>query len=242
MRRHLFDVIIRLTLLFFWGLFGVLVLFILKISFKNHKHTIIQLWSKCLVKIAGIKIIKHGNELNGGKILFVSNHVSLFDIPIIHSIIEANFISKAEVNNWPLIGFLSRNAGTHFINRQNVNKSLINSMLSIEQLLSNGERLILFPEGTTSLNNSIKNFNSFFFQSAINSESRIQGMKITYFFNKNIYNDIAYVENVSFFDVVKASVMIKGIEAKIEFFPYILAKDFTRKTLAKKLFNIVSES
>ena len=42
-------------------------------------------------------------------------------------------------------------------------KSLINSMLSIEQLLSNGERLILFPEGTTSLNNSIKNFNSFFF-------------------------------------------------------------------------------
>ena len=46
-------------------------------------------------------------SLNGGKILFVSNHVSLFDIPIIHSVIEANFISKAEVNNWPLIGFLS---------------------------------------------------------------------------------------------------------------------------------------
>ena len=74
-------------------------------------------------KIAGIKIIKHGNELNGGKILFVSNHVSLFDIPIIHSIVKANFISKAEVNNWPLIGFLSpRNAGTHFINRRTVNK------------------------------------------------------------------------------------------------------------------------
>ena len=242
MSRHLFDVIIRLTLLFFWGLLGVLVLFFLKISFKNHKHTIIQLWSKCLVKIAGIKIIKCGNELNGGKILFVSNHVSLFDIPIIHSIVKANFISKAEVKNWPLVGYLSRNAGTHFINRRNVNKSLINSMLSIEQLLSNGERLILFPEGTTSLNNSIKNFNSFFFQSAINSESRIQGMKITYFLSKNIYNDIAYVENVSFLDVVKASVTIKGIEAKIEFFPCILAKGFTRKKLAKKLFDIVNEN
>ena len=193
-----------------------------------------------MVKIAGIKIIKKGNVLNGGKILFVSNHVSLFDIPIIHSIVKANFISKAEVNNWPLIGFLSRNAGTHFINRRTVNKSLINSMLNIEQLLSIGERLILFPEGTTSLNNSIKNFNSFFFQSAINSESRIQGMKITYFLSKNIYNDIAYVENVSFLDVVKASVRIKGIEAKIEFFPYILAKGFTRKKLAKKLFDIVS--
>ena len=66
-------------------------------------------------------------------------------------------------------------------------------------------------------------------------------MKITYFYNKNFYDDIAYVENVSFFDVIKSSLMIKGIEAKIEFFPYILAKDFTRKTLAKKLFNIISE-
>ena len=174
MRRHFFDVIIRLTLLFFWTLLGVLVLFFLKIFFKKYRHFIIQLWSNCLVKIVGIKIIKHGNSLNGGKILFVSNHVSLFDIPIIHSIIKANFISKAEVNNWPIIGFLSRNAGTHFINRLNVNKSLINSMLNIGQLLSNGERLILFPEGTTSLNNSIKNFNSFFFQSAINSESKFK--------------------------------------------------------------------
>ena len=34
MSRHLFDVIIRLTLLFFWGLLGVLVLFILKIFLK----------------------------------------------------------------------------------------------------------------------------------------------------------------------------------------------------------------
>lgn len=241
MRRHFIDVIIRFTFLFFWTLLGVLVLIILKIPFKKTKHSIIQLWSNCLVKIAGIKIIKNGNVLNGGNILFVSNHISLFDIPIIHSIIKGNFISKAEINNWPIIGFLSRNAGTHFINRLNVNKSLINSMLNIGQLLSNGERLILFPEGTTSLNNSIKNFNSFFFQSAINSESRIQGIKITYFYNKNFYNDIAYVENVSFFDVLKSSLMIKGIVAKIEFFPFILAKDFTRKTLAKKLFNIISE-
>ena len=65
-------------------------------------------------------------------------------------------------------------------------------------------------------------------------------MKITYFYNKNFYDDIAYVDNVSFLDVVKASVTIKGIEAKIEFFPSILAKGFTRKKLAKKLFDIVS--
>ena len=45
---------------------------------------------------------------------------------------------------------------------------------------------------------------------------------------------------MSVFGLVKASVRIKGIEAKIEFFPYILAKGFTRKKLAKKLFDIVS--
>ena len=84
--------------------------------------------------------------------------------------------------------------------------------------------------------------NPFFFQSAINSESRIQGIKITYFFNKKVYDNIAYVENISFFDVIKSSLKIKGLEAKIEFFPYIMAKGFTRKKLAKKLFDIVNEN
>lgn len=242
MKRHFIDANIRFILLFFWALSGVLILFFLKIFLKKHHHFVIQIWSKCLVKIAGIKISKHGALLNDGKILFVSNHVSLFDIPIIHSIIKANFISKAEVNKWPLIGFLSRNAGTHFINRRKINKSLINSMLNIEELLRNGERLILFPEGTTSFNNKVRDFNPFFFQSAINSESRVQGIKISYFLNKNLYDDIAYVENISFFDVIKSSLKIRGLEAKIEFFPYIVAKGFTRKKLAKKLFDIVSEN
>ena len=70
-------------------------------------------------------------------------------------------------------------------------------MLNIEQLLSNGERLILFPEGTTSLNNLLKILILFF---SICNKFRVQNTRHenNIFLNKNIYNDIAYVENVSF--------------------------------------------
>ena len=51
-------------------------------------------------------------------------------------------------------------------------------------------------------------------------------MKITYFYNKNFYDDIAYVENVSFFDVIKSSLMIKGIEAKNRIFSLYFSERF----------------
>ena len=70
MKRHLIDVNFRLTLLFLWALFGVLVLFFLKIFFKNHRYFIIQLWSKCLLKIVGIKIFKHGDVIKWWKNTF----------------------------------------------------------------------------------------------------------------------------------------------------------------------------
>jgi 1-acyl-sn-glycerol-3-phosphate acyltransferase len=44
--------------------------------------------------------------------LLVSNHLSYLDIILISAITPSVFVSKAEVRNWPLFGWLASRAGT----------------------------------------------------------------------------------------------------------------------------------
>ena len=48
----------------------------------------------------------------------VSNHLSYLDILVIAPITPAVFVSKAEVRQWPLFGWLAALAGTVFVNRE----------------------------------------------------------------------------------------------------------------------------
>ena len=49
--------------------------------------------------------------------LFISNHLSYLDIPVLGSILPLRFVAKSEVKYWPIIGFLSKLASTVFIKR-----------------------------------------------------------------------------------------------------------------------------
>ena len=64
----------------------------------------------------GLNIRQHGSP-SDDTVLFVSNHISWSDIPILGSLAPIRFLSKAEVGQWPVIGWLARQAGTLFIRR-----------------------------------------------------------------------------------------------------------------------------
>jgi hypothetical protein len=49
--------------------------------------------------------------------LWVSNHVSWTDIPLLGMLTPLSFLSKAEVRHWPVAGWLAEKAGTLFIRR-----------------------------------------------------------------------------------------------------------------------------
>lgn len=49
--------------------------------------------------------------------LWVSNHVSWTDIPLLGMLLPLSFLSKAEVRHWPVAGWLAEKAGTLFIRR-----------------------------------------------------------------------------------------------------------------------------
>lgn len=79
--------------------------------------------------------------------LWVANHVSWTDIPLLGALQPLSFLSKSEVRQWPLAGWLAAQAGTLFIRRGAGDTGLLNSRLA--ERLGRSEPMLIFPEGTS---------------------------------------------------------------------------------------------
>ena len=86
-------------------------------------------------------------ELPTQPMLWVANHVSWTDIPLLGALQPLSFLSKAEVRAWPVAGWLAHKAGTLFIRRGSGDSSQVGQQLT--RHLQQGRNLLIFPEGTT---------------------------------------------------------------------------------------------
>jgi 1-acyl-sn-glycerol-3-phosphate acyltransferase len=106
---------------------------------------------RLIVRVFGGRVTVEGLEhLNPDKTyLFMPNHVSLFDIPILGGYIP-NFtrgVEAAEQFNWPLIGWFIRSIGNIPIDRSSVHSSWSSLEKAAEQIRG-GKSIIIMPEGT----------------------------------------------------------------------------------------------
>lgn len=100
----------------------------------------------------------------------VSNHASWFDIFALNAAQRVYFVSKAEVSKWPAIGLVARSTGTVFIERR-ASQAKKHKTQFEERLLA-GERLLFFPEGTSSDSRRVLPFKSTLFEAFFTDELR----------------------------------------------------------------------
>lgn len=119
-----------------------------------------------LLRIVGTQIIvEYEGELpTHGPCLIVSNHQSLFDIPIIHSIFEhlrPKYISKIELGRGkPGVSFNLRHPTNALINRTDSEQSLNEIIRLGNKMKAEGFSVVLFPEGTRARRGVLKKFRS----------------------------------------------------------------------------------
>ncbi len=118
-------------------------------SSRLDKHIVPRLWHKLILTLLGMRIHVRGAPVRHRPLLIASNHVSWTDIMVLGSLVDVKFIAKAEVADWPLMGYLARLQRTVFVERTRRRKSGEQAG-EIASHLVNGEPLVLFPEGTTS--------------------------------------------------------------------------------------------
>jgi len=78
----------------------------------------------------------------------VANHASWLDIFALNAADDVVFVAKAEVAGWPGIGWLARATGTLFVRRDRADAAAQTRLFAAR--LAAGQRLLFFPEGTSS--------------------------------------------------------------------------------------------
>ncbi|MEI6092167.1 MAG: lysophospholipid acyltransferase family protein, partial [bacterium] len=83
--------------------------------------------------------------------VIATNHISYWDILTISATFKAFFVSKSSVKNWPIIGWGARLVRTVFIVREKMMSAVDILNKQATALVNNGESVVMFAEGTTSM-------------------------------------------------------------------------------------------
>ena len=199
---------------------------------KGIQSLITRWWHRSITKSLGIPVRVYGTPRNEAT-LFVSNHVSSFDIAALGSVLPVHFLSKAEVQHWPILGWLATRAGTLYIQRGG-REAAADANRAIAAALSINHNVMLFPEGTTTDGN-VKRFHSRLMQSAIDSGVYIQPVAIRYPDpgGKKAHPDVHYVDGMSFMDLSKRILAARQLVVEIYFGEAVSAENKNRYELAK---------
>jgi 1-acyl-sn-glycerol-3-phosphate acyltransferase len=136
---------------------------------------------RMVLRIIGLRVVVEGAAMTkaGG---LVSNHVSWMDVFALNSVARVYFVAKSEVSGWPLIGGIARSVGTVFIQRRSTQAIAQKSEFS--KRIELGQRLLFFPEGTSTDGTAVLPFRSSlfaaFFETGAVDQTYIQPVAIRY--------------------------------------------------------------
>ncbi len=123
-------------------------------------NAIVKVWAAQALPALGLRYIRHGRPMRGGG-AFIANHSSWLDIVVLQRAAAPFLVSKSEVRGWPVIGFIGRAIGTMFIDRRPAEAK--RQELALLWRLKAGDRMALFPEGTSSDGRRVLPFKSALF-------------------------------------------------------------------------------
>lgn len=118
-------------------------------------------YCRIVLWLLGIKVAAEGTPEAGRPTLIVSNHVSYFDILAMETLAPLVFVAKSEVESWPVFGWMAKIARTVFIDRRPAAAREQTELLGSH--IKAGERLVIFPEGTSSDGTGVLPFKSSLF-------------------------------------------------------------------------------
>lgn len=176
-----------------------------------------------------LRLEVHG-QLPQGTHLWLANHVSWLDIVGLGSLRPLSFLSKAEVATWPFAGWLTRQAGTLFIQRGAERGDALSEALTTR--LTQGLSLVLFPEGTTTDGSQLRTFHGRLLSPAIATGTPLQPVALSYWRDGVRDQVAAFIGDDDLVSHLRRLLDNGGTTLRIEFLPPMASQGQARQVLA----------
>lgn len=132
-----------------------------------------------VARLLGINVIVKGERPGNGAAFIVANHVSWLDIIVLSAAAPVSFVAKREVAKWPLFGRLAKLQRTVFVDRDR-RHTTGRERDEISERLKAGERIVLFPEGTSHTGLAVLPFRSSYFAAVHDPEIPVIPVTLAY--------------------------------------------------------------
>jgi 1-acyl-sn-glycerol-3-phosphate acyltransferase len=133
-------------------------------------HRCARAWAWLVLRTTGVRVTVRGADVlaPGRSYVFASNHQSIYDIPIVFTSIplQLRIVAKASLGNFPFLGWHLRRTGHLLVDRKNPGAGIVRRMA---RLVSGARSLIVFPEGTRSVDGAVARFKGGMFLVAIDA-------------------------------------------------------------------------
>ena len=157
--------------------FVILASFFGKVAGGNIIYRLCSGWADVWFLLIGLRaqiIKKAGVPQPGSQYIFVANHISYMDIPMIVKVIRqpTRPLGKAEIAKVPVFGYLYRNAAVMVDRSSPENRK--KSVLQLKSIVKRGISVFIFPEGTFNTTGApLKEFYDGAFRIAIETQTPI---------------------------------------------------------------------
>ncbi len=122
-------------------------------------HGCARAWAWLILKTTGVRVRVTGLEHldRHRSYVLASNHQSIYDIPIIFASVplQLRIVAKESLGRIPFMGWHLWHSGHLLVDRRNPGPDIVEKM---RRLVSQSHSLIVFPEGTRSMDGTIGRF------------------------------------------------------------------------------------
>lgn len=148
-------------------------------------------WANDVLEVFNFSTSLSGQVATDEPIIFVSNHISYMDIPLMMANLkDCSFVSKAEIALWPIFGSAAKKCSTIFVERHSKTSRTAARDEIRRHLQNHQKRVVVFPSGTTSIHQEA-HWKIGVFQIAHELGVRVQPIRINY----SRLREVAYIDS-----------------------------------------------
>ncbi len=185
-------------------------------------------WCRRIVRCLGLVCVVEGElpgqlaERGAGFEAVVCNHLSYVDILLMSAVRPFVMVAKTEVKGWPLLGWLTAQAGTVYVDRGGKPETYPAVNAAMAEAYRSGLPVLFFPEGTTTDGSEVLPFRRGLFHSVLRDDVQVRTAALAYAMDDadgqaTVANDVCWWGDAEFVPHLVTFMGLRGVRASVRF-------------------------